>query len=57
MLISSSKTKEELNDWNPVGGIFSSNQQFNGVVHIVPNISFFAAELTGLDFDQQLFKE
>lgn len=57
MLISSSKTKEELNDWNPVGGIFSSNQQFNGVVHVVPNISFFAAELTGLDFDQQLFKE
>lgn len=32
-------------------------RQFNGVVHIVPNVSFFAAKLTGLDFDQQLFKE
>lgn len=32
-------------------------RQFNGVVHVVPNVSFFAAELTGLGFDQQLFNE
>jgi len=29
---------------------------FNGVVHIVQDVSFFAAELTGLDFCLQLFK-
>lgn len=27
------------------------------LVHIVPNVSFFAAEFTDLDFVQQLFKE
>lgn len=38
--------------------VFSSLiRRFNGFVHVVSNLSFFAVELTGLDFAQQLFKE
>lgn len=45
MLINPSEIKEELNDWNPVGGISALIRLFNRVVHIVPNMPYFECDL------------